>query len=844
MLIGRSREQERLRALAEAARDGTGGALVLRGGPGIGKTALLDWLAAASPIPVLRASGAEFEADLPFAGLSQLLRPVLNRLDLLPDPQRDALAGAFGLGPAAEADRLLVGFAVLSLLAEAGPVLCLVDDAQWLDSVSADALRFAARRLGAEEVALVLATRPPGAVPGVPVLDLDGLARADAELLLGEGLDQAVRERLLSEAEGNPLALLELPRTPGDGAGAVSERLRAAFHDQVAALPPPARAALLAVAASDSGDLAVVLRVATAEDLRPAEEARLVEVADGSVRFRHPLVRAAAYHGASLAERVAVHRALAAALDGDRRAWHLAAAATGPDEDVAAALEATADGARARGGYGAAAAALERAAELSDSPGAQARRLLLAAENGLFAGAPQTAVRLAERAGGLDTDPAFLARVGWIEGQAWFWQGDFRTAYDLIAYGGAYRRALHPAWYLGEPTLGTCLDALGADPVSEWLVSAARGRPGPLAGIADRRTVLDPAVPARDLVELCGFGFVAGQDAAAHELAAALVGRCRGEGLAGLLPTLLFFQAEAELFAGRHRDAAVSTAEGLALARDGGQPLWISQLSAVAAVLAALSGDEPAARAAVADALAAAAPGCPPAGFAWAQWALALLDLGQGRPEAAMPRLSPLQSDPYAHHVVAHRAIPDLIEAAVRAGSSSTVDGALTRLTVFADRTGQPWAQALLHRCRALLTGDEHEFVLSLKLPARPFERARTSLLYGEWLRRARRKSDARRALQQALETFDRLAAHPWSARARTELAATGLPSSPSAPEPAAARLTPQELQIARLAAQGLSNRDIAAQLFLSPKTVAYHLYKAYPKLGVTARTDLAALPL
>ncbi|WP_433044441.1 AAA family ATPase [Dactylosporangium sp. CS-033363] len=842
MLIGRSREQERLRALAEAARDGTGGALVLRGGPGIGKTALLDWAAAESPVPVLRASGAEFEADLPFAGLSQLLRPVLDRLGLLPGPQRDALAGAFGLGPAAEADRLLVGFAVLSLLAEAGPVLCLVDDAQWLDSVSADALRFAARRLGAEEVALVLATRPPGPVPGVPALDLDGLGRADAERLLEAGLDQAVRERLLTEAEGNPLALLELPRTGFGGGGELSERLRAAFHGQIAALPPPARAALLAAAASDSGELAVVLRICTAEDLRPAEEARLVEVAGGYVRFRHPLVRAAAYHGASLAERVAVHRSLAGVLDGDRRAWHLAAAAAGPDEAVAAALEATAGGARARGGYGAAAAALERAAELSDSPGAQARRLLLAAENGLHAGAPQAAVRLAERAGGLDTSPEFLARVGWVEGQAWFWQGDFRTAYDLIAYGGAYRRALHPAWYLGEPTLGACLDSLDADPLSAWLVSAARGRPAPLAEIADRRTALAPAVPVRDLVEVCGFGFVAGQDAAAHELAAALIGRCRGEGLAGLLPTLLFFQAEAELFAGRHRDAAVSCSEGLTLAHDAGQPLWISQLSAVRGVLAALSGDERETRAAVADALAAAAPGCPPAGFAWAQWALALLDLGLGRPEAAIPRLVPLQSDPYAHHVVAYRAIPDLVEAAVRSGAPSTAS--LTRLTVFADRTGQPWAQALLHRCRALLSGDEHEFVLSLKLPARPFERARTSLLYGEWLRRARRKADARRVLSQALETFDRLAAHPWSARARTELAATGLASSPSAPEPAAARLTPQELQIARLAAQGLSNRDIAAQLFLSPKTVAYHLYKAYPKLGVTARTDLAALPL
>ncbi|WP_426503865.1 AAA family ATPase [Dactylosporangium sp. McL0621] len=853
MLIGRSQEQARLRALAEAARDGAGGALVLRGGPGIGKTALLDWAAELPAATVLRAAGAEFEADLPFAGLSQLLRPVLDRLDGLPAPQRDALAGAFGLGPAHAADRLLVGFGVLSLLSSVdGPLLCLVDDAQWLDSVSADALLFAARRLGAEGVALVLAARPGAMEPsGLPELPLEGLGPADAERLLEPGLDPAVRHRLLTEAEGNPLALLELPRTAAPHAGALPERLREAFHGQIAALPPATRAALLAAAAEDSGDLAAVLRTTTAADLRPAEEARLIEVAGGRVRFRHPLIRAAAYHGASLAERVAAHTALAGALTGpesaDRRAWHRAAAATGPDDEVAAALEDSADTARARGGYGAAAAAYERAAELSTTPAAQARRLLLAAENGLHAGALGTAVALAERAGGLDTDPAFLARVGFVEGQAWFWQGNFQAAYDLISYGGAYRHAVHPAWYLGEPALGECLDRLArldADPVARYVVAAVRGRPRPLAEVADRRTALDPAVSPRDLVELCGFAFVAGQDAEAHELAAALAGRCRAEGLAGLLPTLLFFQAEAELFAGRHRDAAVSAAEGLALARDGGQPLWISQLSAVRALLAALAGDEDPCRAAVADALAAASPGCPPAGHTWAQWALALADLAQGRPEAAVPRLLPLQSDPYAHHVVAYRSIPDLIEAAVRAGTPSTVEPYLPRLAALADRTAQPWAQAVLLRCRALLSGDEHEYLLSLKLPVSAFERARTELLYGEWLRRARRKADARRVLQQALETFDRLAARPWSARARSELAATGLPSSPASPEPAAARLTPQELQIARLAAQGLSNRDIAGQLFLSPKTVAYHLYKAYPKLGVTARTDLAALPL
>ncbi|MEV6932861.1 helix-turn-helix transcriptional regulator, partial [Dactylosporangium sp. NPDC051485] len=380
------------------------------------------------------------------------------------------------------------------------------------------------------------------------------------------------------------------------------------------------------------------------------------------------------------------------------------------------------------------------AAALSEAPAAQARRLLLAAETGLQAGTPAAAVRLAERAGSLDTDPAFLARVGWIEGQAWFWQGNFQAAYELLTAaaelapetaGRVLRHAVHPAWYLGEPHLGECLDRLArhdGDPIARFQVAAARGRPPALPSVADRRAALDPATAPRDLVELCGFGFVAGQDAEAHELAAALAGRCRGEGLAGLLPTLLFFLAEAELFQGRHRDAALSAAEGLALARDGGQPLWVSQLSALRATLAAIEGDEEPCRSAVADALEVASPGVAPSGHAWAQWALALLDLGQGRPEAAVPRLLALQVQPFAHHVVAHRCIPDLVEAAVRAGTADAIAGvpeAVRRLAAFAERTGQPWAPARGERGRGRLGGVEHEFGRARARPPRPVEGGR-----------------------------------------------------------------------------------------------------------------------
>lgn len=871
MLHGRAAEQDRIAALVARAQAGQSGALVLRGGPGIGKTALLDWAAeltppADRPLRVLRASAAEFEAELPFAGLSQLLRPALDRLDRLPAPQRQVLASAFGLGGGDQADRLLVGLAVLSLLAdlaEDGPLLCLVDDAHWLDTVSAEALLLAARRLQAEGVVLIFAARDGGfPAPGLPELTVGALAPADAVRLLDPGLAPEVRMRVLGEAQGNPLALIELPRVvqTGDPGGPVplTDRLQAAFHGQVDRLPGGTRTLLLVAAVEDTGDLDVLLRAAATlgaapADLRPAQEARLVEVTGRALRFRHPLVRAAVHAAAAYPQRLAVHRALAGVLaapdTADRRAWHLAAAATGPDEQVAAALERSAEQARGRSGYGAALAAFERAAELSEDAAARARRLLLAADSGLQSGHLGDAVRLAERAAGLVTDPIFHARVAWVEGHAWFWQGGHQTAYDLMTAGAKLdpeRRdallvaAFHPAWYLGEPYLGDCLDQLAAldHPVARYQVAAVRGRPLSLAG-----TAVQVSTEPRDRVQLCGLGFVAGQDAETYELATGLVARCRAEGIVGLLPTLLFFLAEAEFFHGRHRDAAVSLDEAVRVARDAGQPLWVSQLLAVQAVLAAVAGDEARCQELVASALDGAAAGAEAGGRAWTLWALGLLDLGEGRPESAVARLAALQENPYAHQVCAYRSVPDLVEAAVRAGVPEQAEAAYARFAAWAERVAQPWAQSLAYRCRALLSGDEQDHLLALKVGGRPFEQARTELLYGEWLRRARRKAEARGRLHRALHTFDQLGAAPWAARARTELEATGL-RAPQPAAPAAADLTPQELQIARLAGQGLSNRDIAAQLFLSPKTVAYHLYKAYPKLGVTSRTELAALGL
>lgn len=340
----------------------------------------------------------------------------------------------------------------------------------------------------------------------------------------------------------------------------------------------------------------------------------------------------------------------------------------------------------------------------------------------------------------------------------------------------------------------------------------------------------------RELVQACGIGLAAGQDREVGETAMSLVAESRALGSIGVLPTLLFFLAETELFHGRHRDALTTATEGLGIARDTGQGHWVSQMNGFLAYLAAVEGDDERCVRHVDEALASGV-----AGTRWTLWARGMLDLGHGRVEAALSRLEPMAG---GHHVAETRCVPDLVEAAVRLGAPDRAAGAFTRYREWARYTRQPWAEALVLRCRALLEDSEEHFTAALKLEGRPFEQARTALLYGEWLRRMRRKADARTHLRTALETFERLEAAPWAGRARAELSATGS-AAPAAPAPGVlARLTPQELQIVRLAAQGLSNRDIAAQLFLSPRTVGYHLYKAYPKLGVASRGELGTIAL
>ncbi|MFI0445870.1 ATP-binding protein [Actinomadura sp. 6N118] len=939
MLYGRTTEQQVVGDLLDGARNGVSGVLVVRGEPGIGKSALLDVTAeGAGDLRVLRGLGIESEAQLPFAGLHLILRPALHKLEQLPEPQQRALEGAFGLGPAVPADRMLVGLAVLTLLAELAdetPLLCLVDDAQWLDRPSAEALLFAARRLGAEPVAVIFAVREgetPFPTPGLPELRLSGLGPADAAALVDDQaarLSPEVRYRVLAEAEGNPLALIELPAALTAGASGLSlnnglsvendlsagnglsarnglsaekglppgpslpltGRLQAAFHGQVARLPAATRAMLLVAAADSTGELAVVLAAAKSasaaelHDLPPALDAGLVRLDEVGRRlsFRHPLVRAAVYQGAPLDRRLAAHRALADALTGTdqagRRAWHLATAATGPDEHAAAELARAAAQAAQRNGHSAAAAAYERAAGLTADRAEQGRLLTQAAESAIEAGELRSARSLAERAQPQVTDPLVDARLVLVLAAAHAGEGALRASHELLLAEVARIRKDDPhgaitllmeafgnVWFGGDRDMAirtaAQLDEIKLDPddrlrpvreLQDWIVSLVIGR------ATDRLPPMGSVVAAareiyaghtRTLMEIAGLELVAGRDAEAYGLSAEIAAESRAKGHVGTLPAALYHVAVAQATLGRYRDALASASEADTIGRDTGQWRWASLANGLMAYLAAMEGDDQRCRDLAARARTEAAGRIFSPGAARAEWALALLDLGGGRAEATLKRLEDLGRSGGRHQLASERSTPDMIEAAVRIGEPARVAETLTRFEAAARRIGRPPIDALAERCRALLSPDDRageHYITALRWheqDSRPFEHARTELLYGEWLRRARRKSEAREHLRAALEMFDRIDARPWAERANTELDATGLAvKHRQAPGPLS-RLTPQELQIVRLAAQGLSNRDIAAQLFLSPRTVGHHLYKAYPKLGVASRGELAALPL
>ncbi|WP_214410552.1 AAA family ATPase [Sphaerisporangium fuscum] len=893
MLHGREAEISAIDRLIAEVRTGSSGVLVVRGEPGIGKTALLEHaMANGADLQILRSVGVRSESDLAFAGLHLLIRPVFDRMAALPEPQRLALQGAFGLADARGADRLLVGLGVLSLLAEAaedGPVLCLVDDAHWLDRSSLDALTFAARRLGAEGVGLIMATRGDH-MPGLPEIRLRGLSAAAATAMLEDAtLSPALRYRVLAEAQGNPLALIELPAALRDDATAqrpgalpLTSRLRAAFAGQVDHLPEPTQTLLLVAAVADR--LGEVLAAGErfgigAADLLPAEKAGLVAVDERAVAFRHPLIREAVYQRAPLSLRLAVHAALAEVLTGDhnadRRAWHRAAAAVGSDERAAGELERTALRAADRRGYAAAATAYERAAALTDDPGDRVRRLALAAEAATEAGELDRAGTLAQEAGGRVDDPLLRGRLLLVQSTADFWRGRYGDAHrrvlsaaDLVretAPAQAVRmltQAFHTGWYVGEPDLKEVARRLReiSLPPGEPAGLVARVQAGAFTRlvegnddglprlsdcVAEARKVLTSEHPREQLL-VAGASLVIGADVHTLEIITRVAEDCRAQGRIGMLPTVLFFLAEAEIFhEGRHHDAFTTVSTALRIAEDTGQHQWVIQLQSVLAYLAALAGDEEECLRLCEQALGGAV--VPMQGALWVDWARAVLDLGYGRVGAALTRLESLAQGPGWYHISAMRSVPDLVEAAVRHGDPERARRAFARYERWSELSEQPLPRSLAERCRALLGSDaevEDRYLAALKHRDQPFEHARTSLLYGEWLRRCRRKAAAGGHLSEALETFERLGARPWADRARAELEATGTKAPQSRARGILADLTPQELQIVRLAAQGLSNKDIAAQLILSPRTVGYHLYKAYPKLGVASRGELASLEL
>ncbi|WP_344515258.1 LuxR C-terminal-related transcriptional regulator [Dactylosporangium maewongense] len=888
MLWGRDVDRAATGAVLDRARTGHSAVLVVRGDPGIGKSSLLDDAAAgAAGMTVLRCAGVETEAEVPFASLHQLLAPALASSSQLPDVQAAALRGALGLGPAAGGDQLLVGAAVLTLLAELAeerPVLCLVDDAQWLDGSSAQALRFVARRLQAESVAMLFAARDEFAPEGLPEHRLAGLDPETADALLRRirpDLPPRIRMRLVRDSAGNPLALRELPRgAPPFVPALLPRRIQEAFAARIDRLPPDGRAMLLIAAASPDEGLGVVLRAAELLGVAPsglgaAEEAGLVTVAAGRIAFTHPLLRAAAYQQTTFDRRLAVHRTLAQTLpaDDDRRAWHLAAAATGPDEEAALALERAAERALGRKGYPAAAAALQRSAELTAAPGERTRRLVAAAVAANDAGQPDLTRRFLASCDPVDDDPVLTARVCELRARLAFDEGSAASAHDLLVAGASAlapvdRRAAglllvdaaRNAWQLSDPPrvreAARRLDDLGLRPsdglgpaVAAVTAAARLLLEGPAAGVPAMRALTSTRTGPPNLRLNAAFvaGLV-GDFEAGRAISQGVADESRAEGSIGWLPLAHVTLAASELYLGRFRDAVATAAEGLRLATDTGQPNRAGYLEGILAWIAAVSGST--------DRCAELAARCHDRyagnhianGLAWAEWALALLDLGQGRQAEASDRLEAALAGPVRHQIQAVYSAPDQVEAAVRIGAFDRAEAACARFADWAAAARLDWADAVAHRCHALLEPSwpdaSRHFEAAVALGGHPWEAARTHLAYGERLRRERRKTEARAQLRTAAEVFDRLGAVPWAERARAELRASGFQLAVSPPASAGAALSPQELQIVRLVAAGLTNREIGAQLFLSPKTISYHLYRAFPKLGVASRTQLARLDL
>jgi len=893
MLLGRDRERHELEATLADARLNRSAVRVLAGEIGIGKTTLLEYAAdqaRAAGMRVLQARGIESEARVPFAALLELLRPALHALERIPTPQRAALEGALALRPATAQDRFAVGAATLSLLAahaEETPVAAFVDDAHWIDASSADALLFAIRRFVADPIAVVVAVREgePSFVDGthLPTVQLGGLDRDAAAALVGED----IADRLYTATDGNPLALLELAPDvarlgdlPIDAPVPVTGTVAPGFVRRAESLPEPTRRALVVAAASDSGELHSLERACpgAVEELVPAESAGLITLREGRVEFSHVLARSAVYGAASPEERRAAHRALAGALpdrDADRRAWHLALAAVGPDETASSALEQAGVRAFDRSAYAVAAAAFERAAALSRQPAGLYHR---AADAAWLAGQAERAISLLDEAVPADDDPALALGIDHLRGQITARRGPVTAARSILAEAAERAAATDPeravvmlaeatmqSFYAGDaPAMVETAEratelAAGLDGRAAILAGLARGMALVFAGegdsgarsIRDAVALLEVSHELRDdphLVIWAAYGPLWLREAEAgrglYEHALALV---RSRTALGALPELLVHVARDWATTDEWPAAHAGYSEGIALARETGQDVALAFGLAGLAWLEARQGREDACRSHAAEGREA----CTRAGVGvcelWTLAALGDLELILGRPEVAIVHYQDWDG------LLTARGIedtdlspgPELVEALLRIGREEDAVAAAARHEESARAKGQPWALARAARVRGLLAEDpdfEREFDEAIARHGQTpdvFETGRTRLAYGARLRRAGRRVRAREELREAIDVFDALGAEPWSTLARVELEATGETARKRDPS-TLDQLTPQELQIALLLAEGRTTREAAASMFLSPKTIEYHLRNVYRKLGVHSRPELA----
>ena len=897
-LLGRAPEIDEIDHLLEGARAANGGALVVRGEAGIGKSALLEAARTrASGMQVFACGGIESEARLPFAALHQLLRPALQQLDRIPSVQARALRTALGLGSHARPEPFFIALATLSLLAEAAhhePVLCLVDDAHWVDDATRDVLVFVARRLESEPLALLIATRDGPF--DIEQLALHGLDDEASHLLLRSGaeLSPEVADRLVGASGGNPLALIELSRalTPGQRAGSeplreplpIGSRLEQEFLARVRGLPEPTQELLLVAAADERGDTAVILEAAAqlgidAHALDAAEQAGLISVRATTLELRHPLVRSAVYQGAPRSRRRAAHAALAAALidesAADRRAWHRAAASVEPDPAVVKELERAGERASDRAAHDAASLAFERAASLAPREVDRCRLLTLAADHAWRPGRRARAELLLRHARAMTATPEVRADGIRLAGLVELTCGvpaessrmltaaardvagtdPERALYllSLASWGAAFGRETEAVIAIAEtartldvpPTprnrfLLLRLAGLRAHfrrdfaEAADWLQQTLAVLPELDAdGLPDRLGLVNPVglflCDDRDVLEL-------------HRQAAA---RARDEGLVTLLAQALPWVALGDIWAGHWQLAAARLDEGLELAQATNQHQITAHVIAIQGLLAAVRGDEDRCRAHAREALELASARRLVHVSCCATWALSVLELGLGNAEAAMTHASAL---PDAAGVDWDAL--DRIEAAFHTGEVDAAARWLDAFEPWAQASAAPWGEAVALHCRALLAidPDETERLFRAALDrheqaARPFERARTELAFGAFLRRGRHRTEARPLLRAALARFEALGSQLWAQRAQRELRASGETARKRDPS-TLDDLTPQELQVGMLVAEGHTNREIAGQLFLSPRTIDFHLRNVFRKLGIRSRTELARMDL